>query len=120
MESSFQLEGILGNLVSNPELLSSVLSMAGKLAEGFSSASKSESAEGFSSAPKSEGAAGDEVKALLPAPASATPHSKKGDMHKHKKLVEALMLYVREEKRPKLEMVLKILEIVELAEELRG
>ena len=41
-------------------------------------------------------------------------------MGKHKKLVEALMLYVGEEKRPKLELVLKILDIVELAEGLRG
>ncbi len=108
MDSSFQLDGILGNLMANPELLSSVLSMAGKLAEGFSGVAKSESA------PPEEAAA------LLPAPSSAVSHGKRGDMHKHKKLVEALMLYVSEDKRPKLEMVLKILEIVELAEELRG
>jgi len=107
MESSFQLEGLLGNLMANPELLSSVLSMAGKLAEGFSSAPKSENTPS-------------EAAALLPAPSSSASHGKRGDIHKHKKLVEALMLYVSEEKRPKLEMVLKILEIVELAEELRG
>ena len=107
MESSFQLDGLLSGLLSNPELLSSVLSMAGKLAEGFSGAVKSESA------PVEEAAA------LLPAPSAALSRSKH-DMHKHKKLVEALMLYVSEDKRPKLEMVLKILEIVELAEGLRG
>lgn len=98
-----ELDGLLSSLMTNPELLGSVLSMAGKLSEGISSLSKSESEP-----PKEENA-------LLPAPLA-----KKSDMHKHKKLVEALMLYVGEEKRPKLELVLKILEIVELAEGLRG
>lgn len=108
MESSFQLEGLLGNLMANPELLNSVLSIAGKLAEGLTGFAKNEE-------PPSE-----EAPPLLPAPSPCDAPHKKGDMHKHKKLVEALMLYVSEEKRPKLEMVLKILEIVELAEALRG
>ena len=107
MESNFQLDGLLSSLVSNPELLSGVLSMAGKLAEGVS---------GFNGNKETEASPSVEKKALLP----AAVEGKRGDMHKHKKLVEALMLYVSEEKRPKLEMILKILEIVELAEALRG
>ena len=107
MESSFQLDGILSSLAANPELLTSVLSMAGRLAGSFSASSA-----------KEEEPSDTEAAALLPAPSSA--ERRRGDMHKHKKLVEALMLYVSEEKRPRLEMILKILEIVELAEELRG
>ena len=107
MESGLQLEGLLSNLMTNPELLSKVLSMAGKLAEGVSGFNVNQGADTPPSVEKSE---------LLPAPVEG----KRSDMHKHKKLVEALMLYVSEEKRPKLEMILKILEIVELAEALRG
>ena len=107
MESNFQLDGLLSSLVSNPELLSGVLSMAGKLAEGVSGFNVNKGADTPPSVEKPS---------LLPAPVEG----KRSDMHKHKKLVEALMLYVSEEKRPKLEMILKILEIVELAETLRG
>ena len=103
MESGFQIENVLGNLMANPELLSGVLSMAGKLAQNLTPPQKEEPQV---------------VEALLPEPQAQ--HTKRHEMHKHKKLVEALMLYVGEEKRPKLEMVLKILEIVELAESLRG
>ena len=113
MESSFSLDGILSDFMAKPELVSSVLSMAGKLAEGFSAMSAAPSGE---NAPTSS----QKASALLPAPSESSPSHHRGDMHKHKKLVEALMLYVSEEKRPKLEMVLKILEIVELAEGLRG
>lgn len=110
MESSFSFDGILSNLMENPELVSSVLSMAGRLAEGFSRSA--------GASPPSKEEPTEQAAALLPAPSSS--QGKRSDMHKHKKLVEALMLYVGEEKRPKLEMVLKILEIVELAEGLRG
>ena len=104
MESGFQIDNLLGIFKENPELLSGVMSMAGKLAGGLGNLSHSE--------PSSEDAP------LLPVPSEKG--QKKAEMHKHKKLIEALMLYVSEEKRPKLEMVLKMLEIVELAESLRG
>lgn len=106
-EEGLSLDKLFSNLLSNPELLSGVMSMAGKLTEGLSLF------------PKAEGTPAEDkaVSSNLPVPREG---GRRSEMTRHKKLVEALMLYVGEEKRPKLELVLKILDIVELAEGLRG
>ena len=41
-------------------------------------------------------------------------------MQKHQKLIEALMLYVEDDKRQKLELVLKLLDVLAFAGTLRG
>lgn len=112
-EQGFALENLFSNLMANPELLSGVLSMAGKLTQGLGLFQKEEGQNETAA----ERASAVET-AALPAPSESRP--RRHEMGKHKKLVEALMLYVGEEKRPKLELVLKILDIVELAEGLRG
>ena len=116
------VDSILQNVMANPALLSTVLSMAGKMSESLGLFSKGSSKEPPSDAlpviagEEEEKKDGKEDKEVF----SDDREPNRPRMTKHKKLVEALMLYVSEDRRPKLELVLKILDIVELAEGLRG
>lgn len=120
-DSGNHVDSILQNVMANPALLSTVLSMAGKMSESLGLFSKGSSKEPPSEAlpviaGEEEKKDGKEEKEVF----SDDREAKGARMTKHKKLVEALMLYVSEDRRPKLELVLRILDIVELAEGLRG
>ncbi len=111
MSESIENGGILGTFLKNPEMLSGILSLAGNLSKSMSLFS-----------PPSEESFAEEEPIEAVSDEERVPQDKVSDgmMNKHKKLVEALMGYVGEDKRPKLELVLKILDIVSLAEGLRG
>jgi len=110
-EAIHRAENILENVLSNPELLSGILSMAGKLSAGLNLFSSKE-------APAEE-------KAPLPPPAKQSEVrdesiKEPSRMQKHQKLIEALMLYVEDDKRQKLELMLKLLDVLAFAGTLRG
>ncbi|MBQ7364938.1 MAG: hypothetical protein IJW46_05015 [Clostridia bacterium] len=118
-ESSWTIDSILQNVMANPELLSSVLSMAGKLSEGFSLFSGKDDQEKGEKEEDTRAVMGTNDEPDMPLKREVRENKRESHMKKHKKLVEALMLYVDGDRRGKFELVLKLLDILELAEELR-
>ena len=105
------LEGILQGVLANPKLLTGAMELAAKLTAPTDSPPP---AETFASARGGETGALTYEKAV---PASSQGERRgKGDMKRHKKLLEALALYVSEDKRDKIELMIKALELFELAE----
>lgn len=110
---SFNFDGILQSVLQNPEMLKSAIELAGKLSEG----------DGLSSlfSPKTEEPT-EEVKAEAVeshAVIAKAETRKSGDMWRHRKLLEALSLYVSEDKRDKFELILKLFDFIELAEHIK-
>ena len=99
------LDGILQSVMQNPEMLKGVMELAGKLSANGSLSS-------LLSSDKEE-AAPEETESLA---VVAKPEVKKtNDMARHRKLLEALSLYVSEDKREKFELLLKLFDLMEFA-----
>lgn len=137
MAEGFSSEDLVKNLLNNPELLKNAVEMAGALSEsgaldgllsglgramGSGSAPEGENsphrggetAEGGTSAGHSHAA-----EAASPLPAGVGRGFGR-DIARHKKLLQALCLYMEGERKEKLEFVIRLLEILELAGGLRG
>lgn len=110
---SLNLDGILQSVMQNPEMLKSAMALAGKLSEGGALSAL------FS---PQEDAEAEETVALAqvpPAKSEAPPAKgdvrKRDDLWRHRKLLEALSLYVSEDKRDKFDLLLRLFDLVELA-----
>ncbi len=100
------LDGILQNVMQNPEMLKSAMELAGKLSEGGGLSSLFAQKED-SPAEK----AAEETLAVAPVRSEVR---KPSDMWRHRKLLEALSLYVSDDKRDLFDLILKLFDIVEL------
>ena len=111
---SMNFDGILQSVLQNPEMLKSAMELATKLSAGgglsslLSLGGAEPAAEAETESPK---AAVEASRALAP----KNEMRKQSDMWRHKKLLEALSLYVREDKRDLFDLILKLMDIVELA-----
>ena len=103
---SFSFDGILQSVLQNPEMLQSAMALAGKLSEDGALSSL------FS--PKEEVVA-EETRAVV----AKREGKKPNDMWRHRKLLEALSLYVSEDKRDTFDLLLKLFDLVELAGNLK-
>ncbi len=107
-EKALNLDGILQSVMQNPEMLKSAMELAGKLSQSGSLTSLFPQKEEEAPAePKAK-----ETVALAPAKSEVR---KQSDMWRHRKLLEALSLYVSEDKRDKFELILKLFDLMELA-----
>lgn len=128
--SSLDLDRMLQKVMSNPEMLKSAMEIAGKLSEsgalgsllsGLGGAPEEKADSGASFAGKNSAGERDADPEGAPEAEHASvilPTGKAGrrrDIARHRKLLEALELYVSEDKRDKLELVIRLLDIVELA-----
>lgn len=133
--TGFNPEGILQGILANPQLLAGAMELASKLSassEGMGKAPPaSETADGTASANAASASAASAStagagtasasasiadSASSPSRGHASSKRSKVDMARHKKLLEALSLYVSEEKRGKLAFIVKVLDLWELAE----
>ena len=105
------LDGILQSVMQNPEMLKSAMELVGKLSEGGGLSSLFSQKE----APPAEKEA-EETLAVTPVRSEAR---KSGDMWRHRKLLEALSLYVSDDKRDLFDLILKLFDIVELTNHMR-
>lgn len=123
--ASLDFDRMLQNLMSNPEMLKTAFEMAGKLSEsgalgsllsglGSSGGTPEEKAPPAGNSPAAEASAEAGAEASTPVLPASKEHRRR-DMSRHRKLLEALELYVSEDKRDKLELVIRLLDIVELA-----
>lgn len=101
------LDGILQSVMQNPEMLKSAMELAGKLSESGGLSSLFAPKEEAHVSVKSE-----ESMALAPVTSEVR---RANDMQRHRKLIEALSLYVSEEKRDMFDLILKLFDIMELA-----
>ena len=105
---SLNLDGILQSVMQNPEMLKSAMTLAGKLSESGSLSALFSSKE----EENSEKAEAEETVALAPAKGELR---RRDDLWRHRKLLEALSLYVSEDKREKFDLLLRLFDLVELA-----
>ncbi|MBQ4121391.1 MAG: hypothetical protein IJD35_05185 [Clostridia bacterium] len=119
-EKALNLDGILQSVMQNPEMLKSAMELAGKLSESgslsslFSPQEKNSPAEKNSPKEEEEPAETEAEQTVALAPTRSGVR-KPNDMWRHRKLLEALSLYVSEDKRDKFELLLKLFDIMELA-----
>ena len=109
-------DGILQSVMQNPEMLKGALSLAQTLSSSGALNglfSQSDAEEAPKEAPKETPTIQSEEPRACVAVSGAN-HRK--DTMRHRKLIEALCLYVSEEKREKLGLLLRLLEWMELAE----
>lgn len=100
------LDGILQNIMQDPKLLQSAMA----LAKGLSGSVGEQS---FEEKPTEEKTA---AKELIPREKEVSG-GQKHNLHRQRKLLEALCLYVDERKRGKLEIILRLLDLVEFAKQ---
>ena len=127
------LDGLLQSVMSNPEMLKSAMELAGRLSENgglqglFAQGGEEKDASAEHTAQNgrpewesaSQGGGEDHGKqqetknenAVLPLSAS----KRRRDMERHRKLLQALALYVNEEKRGKFELVIRLLDLMDFA-----
>lgn len=110
---SMNLDRILQNVMQNPEMLKGALDLAGKLSSSGALSSL------FSSQEKEEPAPETEKKSTTQAVVAKPKGKPSADLWRHRKLIEALSLYVSEDKREKFELVLKLFDLMELAGNLK-
>ena len=129
MAEAFQPDALVKQLLNDPALLKNAMQMANVLAQSGVldslaadvASDKAESAaptagSAFAS-PDAAPAAGGQASAQAPVllPAGVVGGSFGRDIRRHKKLLEALCLYMEGERKEKLEFVIRLLEILELA-----
>lgn len=104
--TELNLDGILQSVMQNPEMLKSAMELATKLSDsgGLSSL--------FSQ--KEEAPAEKEAEETLAVAPIRSEVRKPSDMRRHRKLLEALSLYVSDDKRDLFDLILKLFDIVEL------
>jgi len=103
---SMNLDGILQSVMQNPDMLKSAMELATKLSDGGGLASLFSQKEDSPAEPKAE-----ETLAIAPI---RNEGRKQNDMWRHRKLLEALSLYVNDDKRDLFDLSLKLFDIVEL------
>lgn len=113
-EKALNLDGILQSVMQNPEMLKSAMELAGKLSESGSLSSLFSPQEKNSPKEEEEPAETEAEQTVALAPTRSGVR-KPNDMWRHRKLLEALSLYVSEDKRDKFELLLKLFDIMELA-----
>ena len=108
-EKALNFDGILQSVMQNPEMLKSAMELATKLSSsgGLSSL--------LSLGNKEEAPAEQETLAITPR-SEVKPQN---DMWRHRKLIEALSLYVSEDKRDLFDLVLKLFDIMEIASHIK-
>lgn len=129
MAEAFQPDALVKQLLNDPALLKNAMQMANVLAQSGVldslaadvASDKAESAaptagSAFAS-PDAAPAGGGQASAPAPVllPAGVVGGSFGRDIRRHKKLLEALCLYMEGERKEKLEFVIRLLEILELA-----
>ena len=119
-QSEKPADSILETVLKNPALLSMLTSVAAKFSGGLLPFADQENREDKEEEVKKEEALAKESVAVSNDTVKKADQNGRGRMEKHKKLIEALMLYVDEDKRPRLVMVLKLLDLLEFAEGLGG
>lgn len=122
--SALNLDGILSTVLSNPEMMKSALELAKGLSQNggtqalFGSGSRTTDAredreDNEKQNDKTHAVGNDrEVLSLLP---QGEAVRKKQQTGRHRKLLEALSLYMDEGKRDKLELVIRLLDLMEFA-----
>ena len=104
------LSGVLGKLLENPDTLKSAMEIAAKLkSAGVADALKTQSGESYG---RSEEAYSEEKKSAPPAVAEADERAKR------RQLLGALRPYMSRERQDRIDTVLKVLQLLELAEQL--
>ena len=108
-EKALNFDGILQSVMQNPEMLKSAMELATK----FSSSGGLSSL--LSLGGKEEAPAEQEALAITP----RSEVKSQNDMWRHRKLIEALSLYVSEDKRDLFDLVLKLFDIMEIASHIK-
>ncbi len=133
--SSLNIDGILESVLSNPEMLRGAMTLAKSLASsGAFSATKageSEKERAYDGATESDNGrellSGTYLGDMPPSKSLSSVHedakgrkeSQKPADTRHRKLLEALALYMDEEKRGKMELIIRLLDLLELAGNMR-
>lgn len=123
--ASPDFDKLIQNVMSHPEMLKSAFEIAGKLSENgalgslFAGLNNTSSSENNAFTPPNGDAAEEKAGEEAASVSAASPIPAKGagkkDMTRHRKLLEALELYVSDDKRDKLELVIRLLDLWELA-----
>ena len=114
-DKALNLDGILQNVMQNPEMLKSAMDLASRFSAGG----------GLSSLLSLGGQEVSSDKKEMPAEREALAVSPRGevvkanDMQRHRKLIEALSLYVSEDKRDLFDLILKLFDIIEIANHIK-
>lgn len=114
--AGFEVDKLLQNVLNNPEMLKNAVELAGKLSENGALSSlfgdlKKESPPKTEVTQEKKDETPPSDSAVLPTEGDGS----KRDISRHRKLLQALELYVSDDKRDKLELVIRLLDLWELA-----
>ena len=109
--ASPDLSGVLGTILENPETLKSAMEIAAKLkSSGVADAFQTQSGESYETR---EGAYSEERTAPVPVKEGAAD-----ERTKRRQLLGALRPYMSRERQERIDTILKVLQLLELAEQL--
>ncbi len=123
-EQSFDVGGILKSVMENPETLKEAMGLAAKLSQSglfegvFSGKEEFGEKEDIESDKIKKDDASEEGGYTELAFKSQYKKQGQGDISKHKKLLEAICLYVSDDKKEKIGLVIKILDVLESAKKI--
>lgn len=116
---SLNLDGILQSVMQNPEMLKSAMELAGKLSEGGGLSSLLSLGGSDTPAEQQEAPEEKEAEQTLAIAPAKSEKKVQNDMWRHRKLIEALSLYVSDDKRDLFDLIIKLFDIVELTNHIK-